>query len=293
MRMHERERELYEGRLYNICGVIKEDFASTAHGASIDLDIESDSFLGVEWNGTNDIVQSTNDIFEIPCILGAGYACSRKYWLYLHGLRGLRLYGVDEQFISLKVWLTGGKCKLINSIELGHVYRTTDIPYQIENIDLIYNRMLVSRILLPKKYYQKYEQCIKKRNTNIYNTCSSLLKQNLLFINAERKYFQSLITRDLNEIICMNKANFCSSNIRLNIEDTLANCMSNPNITHNNSLFWGKTGLSFIYMLLARKNKDTLYEKTAKLLIQQVWTDCGVYTNLSFASGLLGIITVR
>ena len=42
-------------------------------------------------------------------------------------------------------------------------------------------------------------------------------------------------------------------------------------------------------LIMLQSVQNTLYEKTAKLLIQQVWTDCGVYTNLSFASGLLGI----
>ena len=79
-------------------------------------------------------------VCEIPCVLGASYACCKTYWQYLKGLTGLKSYGLDEQLISIKVWLEGGKCKLLKNIAFGHIFRTIEnVPYPVEAIDYIYN----------------------------------------------------------------------------------------------------------------------------------------------------------
>jgi len=46
----------------------------------------------------------TQDIEEIPTVLGAAYAASVRYWHYINGLTGLKGYGFDEAYISEKVW---------------------------------------------------------------------------------------------------------------------------------------------------------------------------------------------
>lgn len=48
----------------------------------------------------------------------------------LRGLEGLRNYGADEQFISLKVWCEGGRCTLLKDVVIGHIYRKR-APYLI------------------------------------------------------------------------------------------------------------------------------------------------------------------
>ena len=54
----------------------------------------------------------TSHLQTIPivCVLGAGYACTKTYWQYLKGLDGLKYYGSEESYISIKVWLEGGSC---------------------------------------------------------------------------------------------------------------------------------------------------------------------------------------
>lgn len=78
--------------------------------------------LCVKWS-TDECTLPEDRVIDIPCVLGAAYACSKEYWLHLEGLKGLRSYGLDEQLISLKVWLDGGKCRLIKDVTFGHIFR--------------------------------------------------------------------------------------------------------------------------------------------------------------------------
>lgn len=92
---------------------------------------EKTNILTLEW------IQDVSDktaITDIPCILGASYVASKEYWLYLKGLQGLRFYSCDEQYISIKTWMEGGRCRLIKNIEIGHLFRTT-APYEIKQSD--------------------------------------------------------------------------------------------------------------------------------------------------------------
>lgn len=89
---------------------------------------------------------------DIAAVLGAGYAASRRYWDRLRGLEGLRSYGSDEAYISLKVWLEGGRCVLLKDVVAGHVYRTA-APYVILGEESVYNQLLIARLLFPQSLY--------------------------------------------------------------------------------------------------------------------------------------------
>lgn len=169
------------------------------YGAYMDFGVMGD--LQVKWN-----IYDPNPNFstvEIPCILGAGYACNRTYWRYLRGLEGLRSYGMDEQFISLKVWMEGGVCKLIKNVKIGHFYRSV-FPYKTENIDLLYNKIYIAELLLP--YKEKYN--IFKNWSVLYDSLLKeaivLLAENKEFLNDQKKYLQKIFTNNIETIISNN-----------------------------------------------------------------------------------------
>lgn len=70
------------------------------------------------------------DITRVSCIMGACYISSKKHWENIRGLEGLIKYGCDEQLISMKTWLSGGKCFLIKDFYTGHLYRNSS-PYYV------------------------------------------------------------------------------------------------------------------------------------------------------------------
>ena len=97
------------------------------------------------------LTQEDNDkkIIEIPCVMGAAYGISREYYNRLHGLKGLSGYGGDEQLLSTKVWLEGGRCVLLKDVEIGHWYRSS-APYSISPDILFRNRLVITRLLAPE-----------------------------------------------------------------------------------------------------------------------------------------------
>ena len=107
-------------------------------------------------------------ILTVPCVLGACYAASKDYWRYLRGFEGLRGYGCEEIYISLKSWMMGKGCRLINNITIGHLFRE-EFPYVVgRNEDLI-NKMIVTDLLLPDEYKIRILECIKLLSYTAYN----------------------------------------------------------------------------------------------------------------------------
>lgn len=91
--------------------------------------------------------KSEDRIIDIPCVMGASYACNKQYWSYLEGLNGLKSYGLDEQLISIKVWLDGGRCRLLKDVTFGHIFRVVvPVPYEIRPKDFLKNVLFVAEL---------------------------------------------------------------------------------------------------------------------------------------------------
>ena len=67
--------------------------------------------------------EGKEDIYEVPCVLGANYFITKKWYQKLKGFEGLHTWGGMDVFLSLKSWMAGGKCKIIKPIEIGNIYR--------------------------------------------------------------------------------------------------------------------------------------------------------------------------
>lgn len=76
-------------------------------------------------------------VVDIPVVLGGAYACNKTYGNYLNGLKGLEIYGLNEQYLRMKTWLEGNTCKLLNTRKLDHLCRT-QFPYPIQEWHLTY-----------------------------------------------------------------------------------------------------------------------------------------------------------
>lgn len=276
--------------LLNICGIIKEKESMFTCGAFLETNPNIESFLDVSWNSKSLASSNKNEnstIMEIPCVLGAGYACNKFYWNKIHGLRGLRNYGLDEQLISLKVWMSGGKCKLISNISFGHIYRQM-APYNISSADFLYNKLFLSKVLLPNSYSDKYGCFLQQNYPDEFKECCTLLEQNKTLIKKEREYFKQIKTRNFEDFLNINNKVYFKPDIsNVHFEKTLAYVLTNSAL--GIGLFTGKAGIALIYMLLARRDQKELYEMMADMIFQQIWASCSVETPISFSNGLLGI----
>ena len=62
----------------------------------------------------------------VPAVLGAVYASSVAHWNRIGGLHGIISWGSDEPLMSIKTWLSGGKCIMLRDVYIGHLYRFKD-----------------------------------------------------------------------------------------------------------------------------------------------------------------------
>ena len=144
-------------------------------------------------------------VYDIPCVLGANYFTSKKWYQRIGGFNGLYDYGGMCAFISLKSWVMGGKCQIIKNVEIGNIYRdykdkVAVKPYTDNMINFWYNKALTAFVLFDNKkamelldtifdsaYYSlvtrallnKYDEIAKIRNRiKIVNNINNYIKEN-------------------------------------------------------------------------------------------------------------------
>lgn len=144
-------------------------------------------------------------IVKIPCVLGASYVVHKNYWKYLRGLEGLRTYGNDEPFMSLKTWLEGGYCYLMKEVFVGHLFRETP-PFPMNSIDRIYNKLLIAELLLPVSIKKEVSSKLNQSFPDRTRGAMSLLVSKKDFIIDTKKYLQKIFTRDFESFLQFNNS---------------------------------------------------------------------------------------
>ena len=168
-------------------------------GATIKMDENAGgAILDAEWNYTDNTPDEP--LTPIPCVLGACYALSKRYWHHLKGLTGLRTYGSDEAYLSLKTWLEGGKCILMKEIHVGHIFRSA-LPYPVPNTDTIYNKLLIAETILPVAYKNRVFHELRRSNEEEYNKAFQLLCENRQLVAELKEYYKEIFTCNVETFI--------------------------------------------------------------------------------------------
>lgn len=136
---------------------------------------ECKNILHITWI-KDDVIAQDEPYIDIPCVFGACYAGSKRYWMYIKGLEGLTFYSCDEQYLSLKVWMEGGRCRLITDVKIGHLFRANP-PYEIKQTEYFYNKLIIIKSLFPEDLQKKMIRSIKAINYTEYVRASELLQQ--------------------------------------------------------------------------------------------------------------------
>ncbi len=146
---------------------------------------------------TKEIKPKFKKSVEIPCVLGANYGFSTKWFKELKGFEGLQMWGSSEQFISLKSWLAGGKCKLLPNICIRHKYRKS-APYSTESFYMYYNKIFMASTIFPQSLstnlirFLGYNKHILKARRYI--------ALNYEEIQHYRKYYKSIFKKSIYNI---------------------------------------------------------------------------------------------
>lgn len=201
--LHKNERAIYCCQ----CKVLDENFEimrdRDVYGAYI-------QFVGKDFYDTLEafwlIVNNDDPVsIDIPCILGACYAASKKYWTYLNGYKGLFQYGSEEPYISIKAWLEGGRCILLKQLEMGHIFRNK-FPYTVLLKNNIYNKLVIAETLLPPDLKGNIFSIMKKNYNDVFQEVYTMLIGNRNEIAELKAYNQKIFTLDINWFINYNNS---------------------------------------------------------------------------------------
>ena len=134
--------------------------------------------------------------YEIPCILGANYGFTKSWFNKIQGIKGLKMWGSEEPFWSLKTWLAGGDCRIRTDIEIGHKFRT-NAPYATHVYYLIYNKIYIFKTIFPEYLAEKLIDQMPRGQS--YDLALNLIKKNSDEIEKDRRYYKSIFTRTIEE----------------------------------------------------------------------------------------------
>ncbi|QIK61404.1 glycosyltransferase [Dysgonomonas sp. HDW5A] len=229
-------------------------------------------------------------IEDTPCVLGAAYSTSKKYWNHLKGLSGLISYGNDEDYISMKVWLEGGKCKLLKEVVVGHIYRK-EFPYEFTSSELIYNKMLIIETLFPSLENRLAFKTLRSQlPIDIYKEAYLLFLKNRNQIKELKDLYSSILTDNFDLIKRINSLN---SEVTLNngqiIETVIREVLLQTDLLKFNGLFYGKMGsIILLYHYGVYSNND-IYSNIAGELLEGLICNLELGMSINLANGLCGI----
>jgi len=135
----------YHGATINVCGPDR-------NGAS------HEQVLECVW-GSKD----TPDDAEIAAVMGACYFLPRAWFLKLDPLANLHSWGSDELFLSVKSWLAGGDCRLMNNVRICHKFTLPKErqPFSVPPGATVFNKLLGIYSLTPPPLAQMLAERFK------------------------------------------------------------------------------------------------------------------------------------
>jgi len=87
--------------------------------------------------------------YEVPCAIGAAYFISRDWFNALRGFEGLKGYGSDEPFLSIKSWLAGGSVRVMRDVRIEHLHQGRAASERDSKTLMLYNKLFMLQTLFP------------------------------------------------------------------------------------------------------------------------------------------------
>jgi len=255
--------------------------------------IEFNNGLGLiepRWVLQEPVGTSHLQTIPIACVLGAGYACSKDYWQYLKGLEGLKYWESDEPYISLKVWMEGGSCKLLKDVVIGHIYRSV-APYDIDMRFRLYNRLLIIELLIPDIYKKNFISQLRLSYYSFLSESLLILNENREIINRLKNYYQQIFTRDYSFYEILNSQYSSKDGEYENPDDILRDiaARTKTEVISEIGIWKGRMGIVIFLFHYARYSGNESYKMLAENMLTDMFNDIRKDTHCGFATGLSGI----
>ena len=277
--------------LYNVDGKVIEDTERPPSFGTYSKTDNASTLLNPQWIVRKEDFPSLKEDF-IPCVMGAAYASSKKYWQFIKGLSGLISYGSDEVYMSLKVWLSGGHCKFLEDIEVGHIYRKS-APYSIMSMHTAYNQMLIAETLLPDIYKKQLFQMLKFLNNEVYIEAYHLYHNNIESIKNLKTYYQQILVKDFDFILEMNRPksapSFPKSEKNRQLKQIAYSVLLSSSTLQDLGLYEGKMACVLFLFHYSRYSGNIVFEEVAEHLLGDVCEELSSLLFVNMESGYCGI----
>lgn len=134
---------------------------------------------------------------EIGAVMGGAYFCSREKFLQLSVLRFLRIWGSDEVALSLAWWLSGGNCRIVPGLRIGHVFPSKGDRslWSCPMGPPTYNKLFILHTMLPVDYGNELKQKLESITNKLeWKAATEMAKRDWHIFETERARLQSLFT---------------------------------------------------------------------------------------------------
>lgn len=234
--------------------------------------------------------------FPIVCVLGATYACNKEYWQYLRGLEGLKYYGSDEPYISMKVWMEGGSCKLLKDVVIGHIYRANSTPpYYTQMKFRLFNKLFIAELFFPEELKKALFSKARFYFSQFFSDAMYLLHDNKEFIEQSKSYYKKIFTRDFYFFEELNNKYHKKYMLKDRLFDSVDSVLSQialmltERLIPDVGLLKGRMGIAIFLFHYSRTFNDEQYKLKAEDILKHLLADIKADTHYGFCTGLCGI----
>lgn len=273
-------------------GVVREKDSTYAYGAYLHMGLDA-LIPAARWNCNPH--KETLDRGVIPCVLGASYASSVSYWRQIRGLEGLLGYGSEEPYLSIKVWLSGGQCRLLEQIVVGHLYKENTCSLRAYST-YAYNHLFISETLFPTSLQCKVNMAARLQGEQLFNHATMLLEKNKRLMSSLKHYYVKhfdmekveLVIR-MNNIISKEAQNLLETGYS-QMNDLLRHVESAEKNLQRYGLRKGLAGVALLFALYYKCTGAKAYLGKARNILHDVQMQNEQEgLPLSFDNGILGI----
>ncbi len=273
-------------------GVVREKDSAHAYGAYLHMGLGA--LIPSVRRNCNPRKETLNQ-GAIPCVLGASYASSVSYWRQIRGLEGLVGYGSEEPYLSIKVWLSGGQCRLLDQIVVGHIYKENTCSLKAYST-YAYNHLLISETLFPTSLQCKVNMAARLQSEQHFNHAVMLMEESKGVMSSLRRYYAKHFDMDkvgwvmnMNNIISEEAQNLLEAGYG-RMDDLLRQAECAEKNLHQCGLRRGLTGIALLFGLHYKCTGDKAHLDRARNILHDMQTQNEQEgLPLSFDNGVMGI----
>lgn len=165
----------------------------TAHTFGAFVNFDKTEIFAAKW--LTGMPDDGDESMKIPCIIGASYAGSVDTFNRLRGFEGLTGYGAEEEYLSIKAWMSGGGVRQIRDVVVGHRFNVSRIvggrpKFVTSGYEVLHNRMVIASTLLPERTAAECMRYWSKRQTR-YAEARAQIEREAEHIAELREYYMS------------------------------------------------------------------------------------------------------